>query len=420
VNTQPHPGAREGPSTPCPVTASADARNASVLMVAYTNYRRDARVRREAEALVDAGHAVKFLARRQADEPANETINGVRVVKYGGLTHGKRSKLAYALDYALFFCRVMAHLLRQPRRYRLVHINNMPDFLALAAWLPRLLGVPVILDVHDLMPELYEEKFGGRTGSIGYRLLALQERIAVRFASSVLTVEAGVKDILVARGAPPQKVGILMNLPDERVFAPRAKPPEHTDRFVLVYHGTLARRLGLDIAVRAVERLRADIPQIELRIIGAGEELEPLRALARERAVDDVVKFSGGYIPIDEIPSRIADADVGVIPLRRSAGTEIMLPTKLMEYAFVGIPCVAPRTRAIARYFDTDMVESFEADDVNSFADAVLRLYVSPERRYAVARAATAGFSQRYRWRTHKQIYLTEVERLLNPNEVIA
>ena len=115
---------------------------AAILMAAYTNYRRDPRVRREAEALVEAGHAVVFLARRQPGRTDRETIAGVDVVKMPGSRTSRTSIAGYLIDYAIFFVLIMLHLLRHPLRYRLVHINNMPDFLVFAAWLPRLLGTP--------------------------------------------------------------------------------------------------------------------------------------------------------------------------------------------------------------------------------------------------------------------------------------
>jgi hypothetical protein len=173
---------------------------AAILMAAYTNYRRDPRVRREAEALVECGHRVVFLASRQPGEPPNETIAGVEVVKLPGLSNRKVSMLVYMLDYALFAVCICAHLLRHPLRYRLVHINNMPDFLVFATWLPRLLGTPVIHDVHDLMPELFVEKFRSGEKHWIVSVIKWQERWAGGFASAVLTVEERLKDILSGRG----------------------------------------------------------------------------------------------------------------------------------------------------------------------------------------------------------------------------
>jgi glycosyltransferase involved in cell wall biosynthesis len=389
----------------------------SVFMAAYTNYRRDPRVRRQAESLVDAGYRVVFLASRQRGEPHRESIDGVDVIKAPGLGNRKTSIVVYIADYLMFTAAIMWHLMLHPRRYRLIHINNMPDFLVFGAWLPRLLGVPVIHDVHDLMPELFAEKFDGRRAGPILAIIRAQERWAGRFASVVLTVEDRLKDILASRGTPRARIHVLMNLPDDRIFTPREPKPCHAGtRFVIVYHGTLAYRLGLDIAVRAVALIRSAIPDIELRIIGGGEEHDSLIALREQLGLGGAVTFSDGFVPVQAIPPLIADADVGLCPLRISGGTDIMLPTKLLEYVAVGIPCIVPRTRTIARYFDDQMVQFFEAESVESLAQALLCLYRDPGRRTALADAATERFGKTHRWSVHKAVYLKLVAGLIGPS----
>ncbi len=385
-----------------------------ILMAAYTNYRRDPRVKREAEALVGAGYDVVFLASRQQDEPDRETIEGVQVIKVRRLNDRRTSSWAYILDYLIFFFALFLHLLVRPRRYQLIHINNMPDFLVFAACLPRLLRIPVIHDVHDLMPELFAEKFAAGSDHWLVRLLLTQERWAGRMASAVLTVEDRLKVILAARGIPEQKIRVLMNLPDERIFSPQPRPQKsESDPYVLVYHGTLARRLGLDIALRAVAEIGDRIPTLELRIIGAGEEREPLLKLRDELGIQDRVTFSDGYVPVETIPGLLADADVGIIPLRVSEGTDIMLPTKLLEYVSVGIPCVVPATGTICRYFDAKMVHFFAAEDYVSLADALVLLHEQPELRQSLAEQATERFGRAHRWSEHKKIYLELVSELV-------
>jgi glycosyltransferase involved in cell wall biosynthesis len=388
---------------------------ANVFMAAYTNYCRDPRVKREAEALVAEGHRVVFMACRQPGEPRRATIAGVDVIRTRALRGKPVSFGAYLLDYALFFFFLPLHLTLHPLRYELIHINNMPDFLVFAACLPRLLGCPVIHDIHDLMPEIYMEKFcvGERHWVI--RLLLSQENLAARFASAVLTVEDRLRDILANRGIARSKISVLINLPDERIFAPRAgaSPKTPDAPFVMVYHGTLARRLGLDIAIQAIGRLQTRIPRMEFRIIGAGEERERLLALRDELGLRDVVTFSEGFVPVEEIPQRLLDADIGLVPLRVSLATDIMLPTKLLEYAQLGIPCIAPRTRTIARYFDNEMVNFFESEDPDSLADAIADLYQHPEKKTRMCRQTADRFLSKYCWSRHKSVYTDLVRKLL-------
>ncbi|MEX2016791.1 MAG: glycosyltransferase, partial [Candidatus Hydrogenedentales bacterium] len=276
---------------------------ATIFMAAYTNYRRDPRVKREAEALVAEGHRVVFLARRQPGEPSRETVAGVDVVKTWGLRGKPDSFAQYMMDYGLFFLALCAHLTLHPRRYALIHINNMPDFLVFAAWLPRLLGTPIIHDIHDLMPDLYMEKFEAGERHWAIRMLLLQERWAGRMATAVLTVEERLKDILAERGISREKIHVLINLPDDRIFKlrPTQAPKVEGAPFVLVYHGTQARRLGLDVAIRAVAALREEIPGVLFRIIGAGEERARLIALRDELGLQEHVTFSEGFVPVEEI-----------------------------------------------------------------------------------------------------------------------
>lgn len=389
---------------------------ANIFMAAYTNYRRDPRVKREAEALIEAGHRVTFLARRQPGEPDRETISGVDVVKTIGLNSKCTSFIEYMIDYIVFFFMIFSHLLINPKRYALIHINNMPDFLVFATIIPRLLGVPVIHDIHDLMPEIYEEKFVSKKEDWVVKILKLQECLAGKFANAVMTVEDRLKDILSKRGIPGNKIHILMNLPDDRIFKPRKNiyPKPEGSKFVLVYHGTLAHRLGLDLAIKAAAIAKQTIANLELRIIGAGEERDRLIELRDHLKLQETVNFSAGFVPVEMIPDLIQDADVGIVPIRSCSGTDIMLPTKLLEYVTLGIPCVVPNTGTISRYFDSTMVRFFEAENTESLADAIVDLYKNPDKRIALAISATENFAKTYNWSCHKKTYIDLVENLIS------
>jgi glycosyltransferase involved in cell wall biosynthesis len=386
-----------------------------VAMVAYTYYASDPRVRREAEVLADRGDAVDVYCLRRPGEPAREQCRGVRVRHLPMARYRGGNAILYMGSYCRFFLLTLWTLGWQHlrRAYALVHANNMPDFMAFTGLLPRLGGRPLILDIHDTMPEIYQGKFGVGAGHPLIRLLRFQERASARFASRVLTSEHTKREALIEHGVPAAKIEVLLNLPDPRLFPaspPRPARPAAAG-FRLVFHGTLAERLGVDLALRAVALLGDRIPKLRLDIIGDGDQRPALLALRDELGLRDRVHFSDGMVPVEDLPALLAEADLGVIPTREEIGTRYMLPTKLLEYAALGIPALVAPTHTIRYYFDDTQVAFFSPGSAESLAAVIHTLYADPAARERLAVGA-ARFGDRYAWERHKQVYLDLVDAL--------
>jgi glycosyltransferase involved in cell wall biosynthesis len=369
-------------------------------MVVYAHYPLgETRVQREAEALLDAGFDVDVICLRGEGEAKWERHHGVEVHRVP-LALEKRSLARQLLGYLRFFALATARLTALDRRrsYDSVQVHNLPDFLVFCAIVPKRRGAAVILDLHDLMPEFFAGRFGsGRHRSIAW-LVRAQERVACRFADHVITVSDHWRDALIARGVRPESCSVVMNVADERVFAPRAAAPPADGTFRLVYHGTVAHRYGLDLTLHAVAALRDSIPGLSLTIIGRGEQMATLFDLRRSLGLQEQVVLRNELIPIEEIPAVLATAHVGVVPYRDDVFTDGLLPTKLMEYAAFGLPCIAARTTAVDRYFRDTMVEFFAPDDTQDLARCVRRLHADPRRLRELA-SGSENFTQRYSWR---------------------
>lgn len=91
--------------------------------------------------------------------------------------------------------------------------------------------------------------------------------------------------------------------------------------------------------------------------------------------LDKHVHFSTKVLPVADLPDLIRSADVGLAPYRRDVFTDGIVPTKLMEYAALGMPAIAARTTAIEGYFKDTMVEFFTPGDVEDLARCIFRLY---------------------------------------------
>lgn len=380
--------------SPPPASTAVGQRNKGrICMIAYTDYAIDARVRREAETLASHGFQVVCLTTRSGAEAGRFVLDGVevhelRVPKYRG-----KSTVSYIGSYLEFLLASSVECLHLLAKGRLdvVHVHNLPDFLVLAGLLPRLAGKKVVLDIHDSVPETFAAKFSGHP-SILHKALCLEERLSALVAHRIICVNHPQREALVARGIPSLKTFISMNVPDPRIFpqpSVNARSNGERDTFDLVYHGTMAERLGVDLLIRAVARLRERLPSVRLHLWGDGDDAGAFQNLANDMRLNGSVCFNRKGYSLHELPRHLNRMDVGVVGNRRSAACDLMLPVKLMEYVSLGIPVVVPRLKAINYYFSEEMVGYYEPEDVESMADAIYRLYCAPQLRNR--QAALAG-----------------------------
>lgn len=392
-----------------------------IAFVTHSQYPFEPRARRMAEALAAAGYGVDMFCLRHAGEAPQEVLNGVQIYRLPVARQQGRGGLTYLIEYLRFFTAAAWALARRHavQPYVLAQVYNPPDILAFATLFPRLFGgMRVILDVRDMAPELYQSRFGLGPRHPVTRMLRAHERWACAYADAVTVCTTHQFNVQASRGIPREKMTIVMNLPDEAIFGPPAAvpagpaPARDPDRpFTLIYHGGILQRYGLDVLLRGLPLLRGAIPNLVVNIYGTGDFLPVAQALARELEVEETAHFHG-YRPLAAMPPLIRTADVGVVPVRRDVFTDTILPTKLLEYAHLGIPAVVARTSTIAEYFADDMAAFFESGNPQDLARQVLALYRDPEMARALARCAQR-FTAAHSWQEEKARYLGLVRKLL-------
>jgi glycosyltransferase involved in cell wall biosynthesis len=380
-------------------------------MVAYALYLNDARIKAYVKTLERAGVKVDVLVVGETGKPRVEWIGSTRIVRLTRQYRGSNA-LRYLWSYLQFFVfsLITVSYLSCRRRYMAVHVHNMPNALVFAVLLPRLLGAKIILDVHDLMTANYMAKFQVDDHHLMVRVLRFEQWVSSLAATHVFCADHSQREYLVACcGIAARKVTVIMNLPNEEIFK---AVPSTTDGKTLkiVYHGTITRRLGIDLIIRAVSRAADTIP-VELWIYGAGEFLDEARQLASELHLQNTVRFNGNFFPVERIPEIVAGMDVGVIGNRRNLACErFMLPVKLLEYVYLGVPVIAPRLEIIARYFDDSMVAYYQPENVDHMAAWMVRLFRHPEQRRQLAAAAFRFYEQR-NWSAQAEEYVALVSR---------
>lgn len=420
-------------------------------VVLYSYYASDPRPRREAEALQRAGARVDVIClRKDSSEPPYENLNGVHVYRIP-LKRRRAGKLVYVLQYAWFLGAsfFLLAIWSLKRRYKLVHVHNMPDFLAFSAIVPRLRGAKVLLDLHDPMPELYQSIYSLREDHHIVRWLAGMEKRSIAFANRVITPNLAFRELFTSRSCPPEKIETVMNSPEAGIFNSQIhddamtsrhdvatlrrfntstvesfnQPPlqgastatiecQNRDFFTLMYHGLIVERHGLDLAVEAVAKLKAQIPGLRLHLYGEPTDyLGKIMALTKKLGVESEVRFHG-FKTLKEIASEISRASLGLVPNRLSVFTQINFPTRIFEYLAMNKPVIVPSTRGIRDYFSEDEILFFEPNNANDLAAKIKWAWENPFDLQRLVEKGRLVYEQNC-WESEQEKFLAMVARMV-------
>jgi glycosyltransferase involved in cell wall biosynthesis len=383
-------------------------------MLTHSYYEEDPRVRREAEALVAAGHPVDVYALRRPGEEATADVAGVRVHHLDVQRHQGARLAVYLREYLDFFVRAALALVRaQPRRhYGMVQVHTLPDFLCLAALPLRMVGVPVLLDLHEAMPEFFRSRFPRASNPLVYRALLLQERLAIAAATHAQTVNDALAARLVARGVRPDHVSVVRNSPSLARFDPARHPRRAfaQDGVIrLVYAGAVTPTYELDVVVEAIARLRETRPDlaISLDVFGRGDSEEALQGLVDARGLTAAVRFHG-RIPLEDVPAAVAARDIGLAPTRRDPFTDISLSTKIFEYGAMGKPAICSRLPMVEQTFPAGTVSTYAPGDADDLAAQLAAVADDPAVR-AAAVDRTADVVRGLAWEHESRAYVARL-----------
>jgi glycosyltransferase involved in cell wall biosynthesis len=378
----------------------------SVAMVVFSYYPLDTRVRREAEALVEAGMSVDVICLKDDGELPKETVNGVSVHRIN-LKRKRYSKLRYICQWSYFIIAAALKLswLHLFKSYHLVHIHNMPDFLVMTALLPKLTGAKTVLDLHDPMPEVYMTKYSMDEFHPVIRLLRFFEKWSIRFADLVITPNISFRNLFISRDCPAWKIQIVMNSPQEDIFKDDTR--EHQtgqsqigQSFSIMYHGFVAEQNGLDTAIEAVAKAKKEIPDLMFHVYGDGDFLKEIKKQVKEFNLKNIVRFYG-HVPLEEISSALSSIDIGIIPNKMTCFTNLNFPVRVFEYLIMNKPVIVPRTQGIQDYFEEESMIFFEAGNPNDLANKIIEAYKNPLKRKDITKRGRKVF-HRYSWQLQK------------------
>jgi glycosyltransferase involved in cell wall biosynthesis len=356
---------------------------AVVMVLENCGYPLDARVRMEAESLVERGMSVEVLAPREPGQPKHECIRDVQVTRFR-LLDGNGRIVGTALEYLAAAVAVTPAILVRLLRTRggTLHVHNPPDLFFPLLWLARRCGWTTVFDHHDDAAGMLQDKLG-RPTRVASILAWMRDRSAGAADLTITTnetqralVQAAARRVIVVRNSPP------LWFADHR-----PSPPD--GRVRLVFLGEIGAQDRVERAVEILAQLVADEGiDAELLIIGDGPQRAAVEHRARALGISDRVTTTG-WVAFEEVPVLLASAHIGLdtAPLTEVNHGSTMV--KILEYLAVGLPVVASALRE-TEVTGRDALVTVEEDSVAAFLPPIIELLSSTDAWRASADRARA------------------------------
>ncbi len=367
----------------------------------------DPRVENEAIELIKVGHEVFLFCLTYGGEADQETINQIQVKRYiSNKFDYKMSALAYTVPfYSLIMKKKIADFLAK-NKIEAIHIHDIR--IAEAVFLAnKKRKLPVVLDLHDNMPEVMKfyphlQKFPGKL-LISPEKWKQKEEVFIKKADKIITVSQEFVDELINRTKIERGKVILVpntirksfynsfELNDEIV-------KKYKESFVILYLGDTHVRRGLLTAIKSIKKLKEQIPNVKLVIVGTNTTDYILKEEVEKLNIKEFVDFEG-WQNVSLFPSYIEASAICISPLHRNIQHDVAYANKLFQYMSLGKPVLV--SNAIAQ---KNLIEKINGGlvhiekNVEDFESKILELYYNPDLREELGSNGECFVKNEFTW----------------------
>lgn len=321
------------------------------------------------------------------------------------------SPAQFLIEYtaALFHeCRLLWRVYRR-HGFDVIQACNPPDLLFLAALPYKLLGKRFVFDHHDISPELFSVKFGGRRFHRPLRaVLRLLERLSYRTADHVITANEGFRELAGGRTkTPPDKITSVYSIPSTAALHRTDPLPglHPAGSLVIGYAGVIGSQDGVDQLIRAMAVLKQQSSnRIHAVVVGDGPALPGVRTLADELGVNDSVTFTG-FLTGDDFLGALSTFDIGVIPDPPNEYNDLISMNKVFEYSALGLPIVGYPLAETQRLLGDALLVA-EGSDPEALAEAIRCLVEDADLRAEIGRRSLARSRESFSWEKEAEKYV--------------
>ena len=403
-------------------TGSRPARNRVVILVENISLDHDRRVQRQCRSLLDAGFDVTVICPSGEPGDLEPELASVRLMTYPR-SWDASGAVGYVVEYgySLLATWILLAWLGMTRGFDAVQVCTPPDLLWLVAAPFRLIGRPVVLDQHDLSPELFEARFG-RRGAIRRALLAM-ESLAMRNSDGRLaTNETGLSIVSARSGVEPNRFTIVRNAPPLADLQQSREPRSELKggkRWLCLWPGIMAASEGPTLAIEAAASLVHELGRKDcgFAFLGDGKMRPDLERLVDKLDLREWVWFPG-WVEKEGVLDYLATADIGLSPDPAGGPVEWATPTKAHEFMAFGVPVVG--FQRLEQMGSVGEAGAFVADNSPAKLAVVIdQLLDDPERRRRMGKHGRKRMVELLAWDHQGRRYIDLYRQLLNGRRVL-
>ncbi|RBP41320.1 glycosyltransferase involved in cell wall biosynthesis [Roseimicrobium gellanilyticum] len=374
----------------------------------------DRRVWQEACALRDAGHDVTVICpQMRGYTQAEEVLDGIQIYRHwiSGEAKGIRGFLSEYASALLgeFWCALKAW---RRKGFDVIHLCNPPDLLFLVALPFKLFAqVKVVFDVHDLWPEMFEAKFGGK--GLLYRAVRFAERCTLALADVVIATNQSVLSTVKQRGRKS----------DDDVFVVRTAPHKLNTqvaadltlrkgrKHLVGYIGVMGNADGVNYLIEAAShivhhRRRNDV---QFLLMGSGPEHEELTKLRDSLSLQGFVDMPG-RVTNEFLFTALKTMDLGVACDPINDYNDHCTMNKTLEYMAFSRAQVMFGTRE-GRYSAGDAARYVMENSAEKLGDAILEMIDNPDERERMGALGYERLTNELSWERSVETLLAAYER---------
>ncbi len=348
---------------------------------------------RLAAFMADKGEKVWVITRRFAGLAAKEHYRGFTVIRPPTFGPGKLKTLSFILGSLWLLWKLR-------REYDILHAHMLFGAAFSALLSGKLLKKGTLVKLGS----------SGPTGEIALSRRSSRGRVRLallrRWADRVIVLDKTIFAEAESAGIPSKKIVQISNGIDASRFEPKKIQKNNAEKLEILFIGRLVPEKSLPTLLKAYKKALENFPQLHLTLVGEGAERQALEQLAKETGIENALNFAGKQ---DDVRPFLAAADIFVLPSKTEG-----MSNALLEGMASGLPCLATPVGANPRVLGNGKYGILlPVGDEDAWAQALVDLGRSPQRRASLGKAARERILNEYDFSIIGARYLSLYETLI-------